>query len=166
MFNQTISHHDLENYIFGYVSRSLGEGIKLRVLEQKHMFSEMEKDYGIDFKRMYSDKCSRTHDVFDVFVSKQAGCKNVYEYYEAAKLTDKIQNFNVKTLFLSAYDDVFTGNKSLPFEEIKKNQDTYLMVTHSGGHLAFYDKFLSPKQWSPIPCMKFINYLHSSNISE
>ena len=162
MFDQTISHVHLESYLYGFFSKAIAKGLKLRALEQKHMFCNMEKQYGIDFNYVFSDKWARCHDFVNAFIWKTAGCKDAYEYYEAVKLTNKLKNIKVKTLFICSNDDVFAGNKAIPVEEIKSNQDTYLMLTHAGGHLAFYHKLFSPKQWFPIPAMQFINYLHSS----
>ena len=163
MFNQTISHNHLENYLYGSFSKAIAKGLKMRLLEQKHMFASMEKEYGIDFEYIFSDKWARCHDVVNAITWKIAGCNNAYEYYEAAKLTDKIKNIKIKTLFISSHDDPLADDKSIPFEEIKSNQDTYLMLTHAGGHLAFYDRVFCSKQWFTIPAMQFIDCLHCSN---
>ena len=160
IFDKMESSAYFDNYAYGYVSKFVADGYKRGVLQQKHMMRLMEKEYGIDFEDVYSDNCTNSHDFIDKFLSKMFGCADAFEYYEAVKLVDKIQNLKVKTLFISSKDDILCGCQ-IPKEEIEQNENTYLMVTHSGSHLAFYDKLFSSKQWFMIPTFKFINYLHS-----
>ena len=161
MFDKTVSYNYMESYAFGFISRITVKVFKIKLLEQTHMFPSMEKEYGIDMKDIYSDNCTTTHEFIDKFIAKMFGCANAFEYYEAIKLIDKIQNFKTKTLFISSKDDVLCGDKPIPKEEVKQNENTYLMVTRSGSHLAFYNKLFSSKQWFMIPAFRFFNYLHS-----
>ena len=166
LFNQSISHLHIEKYFFGLPSKSIAKSYKVKIQEQSHMYPQIEKEYGIDIKQVFSEKYNSCHGFVDSFVSKMGRCSNPYEYYEKAKLDGKLKNMKVKTLFISSYDDIIIGKGSAPIDEFKTNQNTYLMMTHAGGHVAYLYKLFQPKQWFTIPALKFIDYLNSSNKHE
>ena len=106
MFDKTVSYKYFDNYAFGFISQALINGYKNRILEQEHMMPEMEKEYGIDFKDVFSENCTTCHQFMDKFVAKYSGYSNAFEYYEAVKIIDKIKNFKTKTLFITSTDDI------------------------------------------------------------
>ena len=164
-YDKALSAKHLENYMNGFLSKMIAKQLHIRLEEQRHMFPQMKEQYGIDPDYVL-ENCNTLHTFVDQFNAKMFGYGNAPTYYEAANITKKLKNFKIKTLFISSIDDQVIGPDSAPREQFKDSQDTYLMLTHAGGHWGYYYRLFSSRQWFNIPAFQFIEYLNSSQKSQ
>ena len=77
----------------------------------------------------------------DIVTSKNMGLKNAFEYYDLLLLEPKINKIKIPCLFINAEDDPFFKPEWVPTEEIKKSQNTALVITKEGGHVGFFQNW-------------------------
>ena len=91
----------------------------------------------------------------DIFVAPLHGFKNALDYYTQCSSKQFLTNIEIPTLMISATDDPFLSEKSIPYNEAKENDNLFLYPCKYGGHVGFYNG-KNQKSWMEIKSLEFI----------
>ncbi|XP_077286849.1 abhydrolase domain containing Hydr1 [Arctopsyche grandis] len=97
-----------------------------------------------DFEEIMQSKTVRDFDT--AFTSKHFGYKDVWDYYGAASLHDKLHKMNIPVLCLNAADDPFQPLEAIPVEEASNSEHVAIVITARGGHIGFMEGFWPPRE--------------------
>jgi len=114
------------------LNRHLAHCLVESIKEVRHHF-----EAAWDLELVFSSKTIREFD--SRFTTKMFGYKNVNEYYNKAKLTERLGDIKVPTLSLSAEDDPFQPGESLPVEAASRSSHVAILATKYGGHIGFME---------------------------
>jgi len=116
------------------LNRHLATCLVDSIKEVKHHFDSTDT---FDLNQVFSSRTIREFD--DRFTVRMFGYKSVAEYYEAARLRNKIQEIRVPTLALNAEDDPFQPGDSIPYSGAQKSDHVAILTTKYGGHIGFME---------------------------
>jgi len=116
------------------LNRHLATCLVDSIKEVKHQFESSDT---LDLDLVFSSQTIREFDAR--FTSAMFGYGSVSEYYEAARLYDKIQDIKVATLALNAEDDPFQPGDSIPRQGAENSTHVAILTTKYGGHIGFME---------------------------
>jgi uncharacterized protein len=89
--------------------------------------------------------CKKFYEFDDLITAPLHGFKNAKEYYNEASAINLIHQTKIPTLIVQSKDDPFLTKKCYPLRQAKKNQNLFLEITPTGGHIGFmyYNKGIS-----------------------
>jgi uncharacterized protein len=95
----------------------------------------------------------------DMYTSRHAGFRDVYDYYERASAIQVISKIAVPTLILHSKDDPFIPFAPFESRELKENPNIALLATKHGGHVGFISasKDAQNRFWYEKKIVEFIN---------
>lgn len=102
-------------------------------------------------------------DFDDFYTAKMFGFSHADEYYRNISCVNDIKNVNVPLLCISAKDDQICFEESIPYDDIKFNENIALLHTSHGTHSAFVENngILGVRQWTPKPVLNFFKAIES-----
>lgn len=100
---------------------------------------------------------SRLRDFDEVFTSKLFGLNGASEYYRLASPVQRLHKVRVPLVILSSKDDPITGQRSLPYDEVKQNPYVLMITTTIGGHLGWFN--MVGKRWYAAPMAKLFKLM-------
>lgn len=89
----------------------------------------------VDWEKLNSARTIREFDT--AWIVPLFGYRDVWEYYEDAALAPKADKIRVPTICINAADDPFAPIHSIPRERIAENPNLGVIITETGGHIAF-----------------------------
>nr|KAI8753046.1 phospholipase ABHD3-like [Biomphalaria glabrata] len=99
-----------------------------------HLF---ERNVNIDTAHVLKSESIKDFD--ERFTSKLFGYSSVDHYYTEASLHTKVHSLARPVLCLSAADDPFAPETSIPMKEAEENENIAIVKTACGGHIGFLE---------------------------
>ncbi|KAI8096462.1 Alpha/Beta hydrolase protein [Halteromyces radiatus] len=93
------------------------------------------------------------------YTSKMFGYTTVNNYYRDSSSASYIEHVRIPLVCINALDDPIALSVCIPWEEIKVNPYVLMMTTDYGGHLGWFQHFLSPSRWIDQPLAEIISAL-------
>ncbi|OZJ05117.1 hypothetical protein BZG36_01388 [Bifiguratus adelaidae] len=117
-----------------------------KVLEQN---KNLNFDYiqGSKTIREFDDRCTRIAFGYDT----------VNDYYRDASSSRFLKHVRVPLLCLNACDDPISPAECWPLDEAKVNPNVCFVATDHGGHIGWFQGFLSPRRWCMAPLAEFVH---------
>lgn len=106
-----------------------------------------------NLKKAYNFRSTAEFD--NLFTAPCLGFSNAMEYYKACGSIHKLPDVKVPSLIINSRDDPVVGEDSIPYEQVKKNENLVLCVSDVGGHLAFLDK--NYDSWATVKITEFFD---------
>jgi predicted alpha/beta-fold hydrolase len=129
-----------------------------KLLEQnKEMLEPLQQTHGVDIEGAL--KTTRTWDFDELFTRRVFGFNSPEEYYDTASCRHVLDGIAIPTMSISALDDPVITPDCIPYESFKKNPNTLLVVTRTGGHIGWFQGLHTPQRWYPKPTMEFLDYI-------
>lgn len=117
---------------------------------------EKDKLMGLPMLDLKDIKKVKTFQDFDDRVtSKLLGLKDANEYYRLHSCKQHLTNIKVPTLIINAKNDPFLGKECYPIREAYKNDQVFLEMPKTGGHMGFTD-FRDKSYWSEKRAERFL----------
>ena len=132
---------------------------KAVVNQNPHIIPMFKERHGIDYE-FVNKKVKKLRHYDDIVTARMFGYKDVDEYYSKCNTVPLLKKIKTKSLFISALDDPFFGPEIIPYDEFDKNENIFLLVTRSGGHVGFFESIYPAKQWFTKPSLKFFDHLN------
>jgi predicted alpha/beta-fold hydrolase len=74
-----------------------------------------------------------------------------------------LDQIKIPVFAFNARDDWVCNQQFLPFEEAtKRGSNVILALTEKGSHCCHIDGFFKPKQFYPLPIMRFLEHMEST----
>ena len=103
-------------------------------------------------------KCEDMKSYDELFSRKIFGYKSADDYYRNISANRKIENVNIPLLCINARDDGLTSCKAIPYDDIRLNNNIFLLLADKGAHMCFFsEKFTELKQWHLKPIFEFFS---------
>jgi uncharacterized protein len=115
--------------------------VNLRAMleRNKHVFSRADGSthHNVDLSASLSAKSVRDFDEY--FTRRCFGFTSVDDYYQRGSSSSVVSHVTTPTLYISAADDPICVVEAVPIEGILDSQGGIVVITHTGGHLGWYD---------------------------
>jgi len=100
----------------------------------------------------------RTFREFDnAYTAPIHGFLNAEDYWKQSSCGQFIPNISVPTLLVNAINDPFLSTSCYPIDSANNNQNFYLEIPSSGGHMGFIQFNRENIYWSERRALKFLN---------
>ena len=99
----------------------------------------------IDVNKIKNTKNFTSFD--DCYTSKINGFKDANDYYKKSSCKQFIKGISIPSLIISALDDSFLSDSCYPYKEVAQNKHVQLLTPKHGGHVGFYSRFNSEKNY-------------------
>ncbi|ORX62721.1 AB-hydrolase YheT [Hesseltinella vesiculosa] len=152
-FDFTKTAHCLESSTFHRNVYSSAMATNLKNLYQRHE-ALLSKNPKIDNEQILLASTLREFD--DACTRRMFDYPSVDAYYEDASSDQRIGNVRIPLLCLNALDDPIAHHSALPFRQVKENPNVVLALTSQGGHIGWFEYFVSPTRWVTKPIVEFI----------
>lgn len=128
-------------------SRLIVNNIKGMMRSQlNELTPDQRKSLPIDINRLFQAQVVSEIDTH--LTAPLFGYSSLDDYYTACRNNDKLHKVRRPFICITAADDPFVPEKSLPFEEFERNTQTVMVVTSHGGHFGFVEGlYPSSKTW-------------------
>lgn len=125
----------------------------------KNIRKNFEKCKGIDINCDFIANCDEMKAYDEEFTRKVLGYKSADDYYRNISAYNKIGDVNIPVLYVSSRDDGMTSSKAIPFDDIRLNINSMLLLTDTGAHMCFIsnEKMTEICQWVTKPVYEFLN---------
>ena len=125
----------------------------------KNIRKNVEKCKGIDINTEFIANCDIMKAYDEEFTRKVLGYKSADDYYRNISAYNKIGDVNIPILYISSRDDGMTSCCAIPFDDIRLNDKSLLLVTDRGAHMCFIsnEKMTEIRQWVIKPVFEFLN---------
>ena len=115
-----------------------------------------------NIKNMNIEELVNCYDVkkFDeIFSAKVYGDKSADDYYRNISSCNKMAKIDIPVLCIQSDDDPMTPKDVIAYDEIKINQNLFLIVTDRGSHMSFIsnEKLNEFHQWHFKPTFEFFS---------
>ena len=84
-------------------------------------------------------------DVNNYYGTIGFGYKTGEEFCIKSSSSTLIENFKIKTLFISAIDDPIVPNTYDSIKKFDKNENVFVIATYGGGHCAHFESIFNTK---------------------
>ncbi len=103
-------------------------------------------------------ECEDMKSYDEEFSRKIFGYKSADDYYRNISALRKIENINIPLLCINAKDDGLTSCRAIPYDDIRLNENIFLLVADKGAHMCFFsnEKISELKQWHLKPIFEFL----------
>ena len=99
----------------------------------------------------------KTFEEFDNrFTAPLHGFKDAYDYYEKGSCKQRLKSIKVPTLMVNAKNDPFLGKDCYPIKEALENDNLFLEIPKTGGHVGFFESIRKDILWSELRAEAFI----------
>ncbi|KAG0363019.1 Alpha/Beta hydrolase protein [Gamsiella multidivaricata] len=131
-------------------SPTMGGNLKRIFFKHAKLF---ENHPEIDLKQVEAAHSIRMFD--DAVTRRIFKYRTVHEYYRMASCSQRILDIKRPFLCLTALDDPVAVEECCPYDEIKGNPYGILATTSHGGHLGWFQGFLTQERWCTRPLAEF-----------
>lgn len=121
-----------------------------KILE-KHRTIGLSK---VDIKDL--GKIKTFQDFDNRFTAPLHGFLDANDYYKKGSCKEKIKDIAIPTLMVNAQNDPFLGDDCYPTLEAKNNNNFFLEIPMSGGHVGFLESFKKGILWSELRAQSFL----------
>lgn len=90
-----------------------------------------------DISKADISKIKTLKDFDDIYTSKAHGFKDALDYYEQCSSGKFLSKINHPALIINAKNDSFLSPQCFPIEAAKENEDIFLEMPKTGGHVGF-----------------------------
>lgn len=90
------------------------------------------------------------------FTAPLHGFKDAHDYYEKGSCKTKLKDIAIPTLMVNAKNDPFLGKECFPIKEARDNDNLYLEMPKTGGHVGFFESIRKDILWSELRAQAFI----------
>ncbi|KAI8782805.1 phospholipase ABHD3, partial [Biomphalaria glabrata] len=127
--------NSLDKFVNYYLfNKTLARSLCYLVKKNLHLF---ERNVNIDTAHVLKSESIKDFD--ERFTSKLFGYSSVDHYYTEASLHTKVHSLARPVLCLSAADDPFAPETSIPMKEAEENENIAIVKTACGGHIGFLE---------------------------
>ena len=138
-----VTGQSVQNSFYGIYNKAIGRNL----LKKVGAFSDILHDHysnehGVNFKDVLS-KIKTVTEYDENVTSKVFGYKTRDNYYDQASSIHKVPHITVPTFILLAKDDPVIGEGCIDHDICKANPNVLLGVTDHGGHLGYFETFMS-----------------------
>lgn len=119
-------------------------------IEKKH------KQFPSDIPIEKLKKIKNLRDFDEYFTGPLHGFDGAEDYYSKCNCKQTLHNVTIPTLMITAQDDPFLTESSLPFEIANDTDQLFFMAPKFGGHVGF-TTFGANYYWNEIKTLQFIN---------
>jgi len=135
----------------------LNKNFRRLLSDNRLAFEPLVQTHGVDIEGALNT--TRTWDFDEKFTRRIFGFKSPEEYYDTVSCKHYLHDIKIPTLSLSTLDDPVITKDCIPYESFKKNPNTLLAVTRTGGHIGWFEGLQNPQRWYPKPTMEFLDYI-------
>lgn len=152
-YDMELSERFLEDTFFGYIITFLERRNFKKI--RKVVESYKNIDVNIDLVA----NCRHLKDYDEEFSRKIFGFKSADDYYRNISSLRMFDKINIPLLCINSKDDGFVSFRSIPYDDIRLNENILLLVTDKGAHMCFFsnEKLFELKQWHLKPMFEFFD---------
>ncbi|CDW88437.1 ymr210w-like protein [Stylonychia lemnae] len=152
-----ITGQAIANNFYGAYDKAIGSNLVRKIQKHADMIHDnYHQNFGVDLKKHLQE--INTVTAYDHHItSKVFGYGTRDNYYDKASSIHKVPHIDVPTFVLFAKDDPVIGEGSIDYEICKQNPKILLGVTDHGGHLGYFETFMSTQQWFVKPVFEYLS---------
>ena len=129
--------------MFGIYNRYLGGKLKKMYLHNRTMLeSHFLENYNINLGQILK-KIKTLADIDKSIVAPHFGFTSCEEYHRISSCASNLYKIKTPTMFLMSLDDPIIGSEGIAYDECMANPNILLAITKKGGHLGFFESFIT-----------------------
>ena len=107
----------------------------------------------------YIANCDDMKSYDEEFSRKIFGYKSADDYYRSISALRVLDKVNIPLLCINSKDDGLTSFRAIPYDDIRLNENIFLLVSDKGAHMCFFsnEKLFGLRQWHLNPIFEFLS---------
>ena len=107
----------------------------------------------------YIANCDDMKSYDEEFSRKIFGFKSADDYYRSISALRVLDKVNIPLLCINSKDDGLTSFRAIPYDDIRLNENIFLLVSDKGAHMCFFSNeiLFGLRQWHLKPIFEFLS---------
>jgi len=105
----------------------------------------------------YIDNIKTFHDFDNRYTGPMHGFVDAHDYYTKSSSIYYLENIRIPSLIVNALNDPFLPHECYPVSQAENNQNVFLEMPETGGHVGFLNTSINGVYWSEQRALSFLN---------